>query len=316
VRSDTDGDDEGSRILILRDVTEVLESRAARDTFVGMLSHEIRTPITTIFGTSQVLLRPLDEELRTELTRDLASETDRLYRLVEDLLVLSRYEREALDLVPEPVLLQRLIPSVAGTEQGRWPGVTIDLDVEPDLPPVVADATYVEQVIRNLVSNGAKYGGSGARIRVVARADSDGVTVEVGDSGPGIPAGAEETIFHLYERLPDARQSGAPGAGIGLFVCRRLVELMGGRIWARNAEGGGAVLAFSLPRYGEALLPVQPAPPRAAAVAPDAGLGVASADVAPREAVRPADPPAAGRAEHYPPPAFPQIDDPTPSPAT
>ncbi|HEX9044723.1 MAG TPA: ATP-binding protein [Candidatus Limnocylindrales bacterium] len=263
---DVEAAGETSRILVLRDMTEVLESRVAHDTFVGMLSHELRTPITTIYGTAQVLLRPVDDALRADLMRDLAGETDRLYRLVEDLLVLSRYERGSLDLVPEPVLLQRLLPRVTKAEQVRWPGLTVDVEVEPDLPPVVADATYVEQVVRNLVGNGAKYGGSQGHIVVRGFNDADGfVTVEVRDTGPGVPEDQVDRIFELYERLPTAQQAGIPGAGIGLFVCKRLVDLMGGRIGVRGAgyggEQGGAAFWFSLPRDVEAMPPEGSAAP-------------------------------------------------------
>lgn len=250
---DVEAEGEMSRIVVLRDVTEVLESRVAHDTFVGMLSHELRTPITTIYGTAQVLLRPVDDMLRTDLVRDLAGETDRLYRLVEDLLVLSRYERGSLDIVPEPVLLQRLLPRVTKAEQVRWPGLAVEVEVEADLPPVVADATYVEQIVRNLVGNGAKYGGAAGHIVVHGFSDTDGfVTVEIRDSGPGVPEDQMDRIFELYERLPTAQQAGIPGAGIGLFVCKRLIDLMKGRIGVHNAEEGGAVFWFSLPRYVEA----------------------------------------------------------------
>jgi K+-sensing histidine kinase KdpD len=244
---ETDGG--AGRVVILRDVTELLESQAARDAFLGMLSHELRTPITTIFGAANMLRKPIDPGVGAELMADLVAESDRLYRLVEDLLVLSRFERGRLEIAPEPVLLQRVLPRLVQVEEQRWPGVDIRLDVAPGLPAVVADTTYVEQIVRNLLSNAAKYGGQAGPITVRAMHDpaADAVRLEVEDQGAGIPEGDEDRIFKLYERLPDAARSFVPGAGIGLFVCRRLAELMGGTISVTRPDGGGARFCVTLP---------------------------------------------------------------------
>jgi signal transduction histidine kinase len=143
-----------ARIAVLRDVTAVLESEAARDAFIGMLSHELRTPITTIYGTAQVLRRPLGPEASRELIDDLAAETDRLYRLVEDLLVLSRFERGRLDVASEPVLVHRVVHAALARTAAQHRDLRVEVDAPPGLPPALADATYLEQIIRNLASNG------------------------------------------------------------------------------------------------------------------------------------------------------------------
>lgn len=239
-----------AEVILLHDVTELLESQAARDAFVGMLSHELRTPVTTIFGAASILRRPLGEEARGELLADLTVEADRLYRLVEDLLVLSRHERSRLEFAPEPVLLQRVLPRLASLEAARTPETEIRVDVARRLPPVIGDATYVEQVVRNLVSNAVKYAGGSGPIEIRAREAGAFVEVEVVDHGPGVPESQRERIFSLYERLPDA-PGRAPGAGVGLFVCRRLVELMGGRIEAGVAPGGGGLFRFTLPVHAD-----------------------------------------------------------------
>ena len=241
------GEADGRRLAIFRDVTEVLETEAARDAFVGMLSHELRTPITTIYGASRVLLKDIDELTRRTLIDDVAEEADRLYRLVEDLLVLSRFERGRLEISPEPVLVHRIVPVIAGREAARVEGMHLTLEIPGTLPAVMADATYVEQIVRNLMTNAAKYAGPSPRVFVRARMAESGVMIEVEDDGPGIPDQDRERVFALYERLTESHTYLVGGSGIGLFVCRRLVEAMGGAMSLAAAPAGGARFSFILP---------------------------------------------------------------------
>jgi PAS domain S-box-containing protein len=246
----TEGETRGETILVIRDVTEQRQREAVRETFIGVLSHELRTPITTIFGGARILSREdngLDEATRREIFDDVADEAERLKRLVEDVVAMSRFGETDADLGREPVLLQRVVPTVVASEEERWPGVTFTTQVALGLPTVMADPTYLEQIIRNLLTNAAKYGGAGARITIVAElVDTlDEVAVRVLDDGPGIDAGEEERLFELFYRSPSTANATA-GAGIGLFVCARLVRAMGGRIWARGLPGGGAEFGFAL----------------------------------------------------------------------
>ncbi len=245
----TDGE-RGETILVLRDVTEQRQREAVRETFIGVLSHELRTPVTTIFGGARILSRDdsgLDEATRRGILADVADEAERLKRLVEDVVALSRFGESEGDLGREPVLLQRVVPAVVASEEERWPGVTFTVQVPPGLPTVVADPTYLEQVIRNLLANAAKYGGQGAMIEVVVESDTDAeeVSVCVRDDGPGIEPDEAERLFDLFYRSP-ATATVTAGAGIGLFVCARLVRAMGGRVWARALPAGGAEFAFAL----------------------------------------------------------------------
>jgi PAS domain S-box-containing protein len=149
-------------IVVMRDVTEGRRREAVRETFIGVLSHELRTPVTTIFGGAKLLAREtstLDEETRRGIFRDIHEEAERLQRLVEDVVALNRFGEAVGEVGWEPVLLQRLLPRVVQSEDGRWPGVEFKLEIESGLPTVSADPTYVEQVVRNMVSNAAKYGG-------------------------------------------------------------------------------------------------------------------------------------------------------------
>jgi signal transduction histidine kinase len=246
--------DEGAAgtILVIRDVTAARERDQARDAFIGMLSHELRTPITTIYAGAKLLARDggLESETRAGIFEDIHGEAEHLHRLVEDVVALTRFGEGALEIGSEPVLLQRVLPAVVRSEQGRWPGGRFELALEPDLPPVSGDATYVEQVVRNLLANAMKYGGAGSRATIVAGEVSGEVQVRVLDEGPGFPEEEAESLFELYYRSPAVSRK-VSGSGIGLFVCSRLIEAMGGRVWALNRPEGGAEFGFGLRAMAE-----------------------------------------------------------------
>ncbi len=240
-------------IVVMRDVTEARRREAVRETFIGVLSHELRTPVTTIFGGAKLLARAtstLDEETRRGIFRDIHEEAERLQRLVEDVVALNRFGEKVGEIGSEPVLLQRVVPRVVQSEDGRWPGITFQLELELGLPTVSADPTYVEQVIRNLLANAAKYGGVNSTVTVrVERGDGE-VIVRVLDNGPGFPLEERDRLFELFYRSAKTATT-AGGAGIGLFVCARLVAAMGGRIWADRRDPVGAEFGFALPQLSE-----------------------------------------------------------------
>ena len=255
----TDGEKPADRppretIVVVRDVTEARQRQAVRDTFIGVLSHELRTPVTTIYAGSKLLARgldSLDEDVRRSVFDDIHVESERLHRLVEDVIALTRFgEENEAQIGNEPVLLQRVLPSVVRSEEVRWPGVTFNVDLPGGIPTVIADPTYVEQVVRNLLSNAAKYGGPGSVVETSLEASDDEVLVRIRDNGPGFPAEEADRLFDLYYRSPSTASS-ASGAGIGLFVCARLIRAMGGRIWAKPRPDGGAEFGFSLQIMGD-----------------------------------------------------------------
>lgn len=230
------------------------EARASelRDAFNSIVSHELRTPITAIYGGAKLLARrdrPLDDATRQELVDDLEAEADRLYRLVEDLLVLSRSEYGSLERRDDPVAMAHVVRRVTSSEQLRWPGARFKFSASTSIT-ALGDETYVEQVLRNLLSNAAKYSPAGASVEVIVDETSEGVRVRVLDSGAGIRDEEVDRLFQLYYRSPDTAAK-VGGAGIGLFVCRALVEAMGGRIWAARRPEGGAEFGFVLGRHAE-----------------------------------------------------------------
>jgi PAS domain S-box-containing protein len=239
-------------IVMLRDVTEARQRQAIRDTFIGVLSHELRTPVTTIFAGSKVLARDedgLSPETRREIFNDIVVEAERLHRLVEDVIAMTRFGESEGEVGNEPVLIQRVLPTVIRSEGMRWPGVEFRMDLPSGLPTAFADPTYVEQVIRNLLSNAAKYGGPGTTVDIRAETEGDELKIRIIDDGPGFPPEEADRVFDLFFR--SSATSAAAGAGIGLFVCARLIRAMGGRIWAIPGPDGGAEFGFTLRILGD-----------------------------------------------------------------
>jgi PAS domain S-box-containing protein len=233
-------------VIVLRDVTEARSARAARDAFLGVLSHELRTPITTIYGGSELLERGLPPERQKEVMTDIRIESERLARLVEDLLVMTRIERGTVEIGEEPILVQRLVPSVVHAFGLQWPDVKVSLDIAARLSAVRGDPTYVEQVVRNLLTNAVRYGrGAESGVEILAEEGAEEVIVRVRDRGDGFGTTEPEQLFELFFRS-DAARAVPGGAGIGLFVCRHLIEAMGGRIWALPRDGGGSEFGFTL----------------------------------------------------------------------
>ncbi|MEO5703704.1 MAG: ATP-binding protein [Candidatus Limnocylindrales bacterium] len=241
------------QVAVISDVTWRHEADQVRDRFVGVLSHELRTPVTSIYGGTQLLLGRgdrLDEETRNELLVSVAAEAERLQRMIENLVAMARIERGGDVGDVRPVLLDRVIRQLVERERGLWPEVSIDVVSTGPVQMVSADEEYLAQIMRNLLSNAAKYSGAGARVEVSLEDGEGEVIVRVCDDGPGISEDDAERLFGLYYRSAGQAKA-APGAGIGLFVCRELVTTMGGRIWAKSREGRGAEFGFTVPAYVE-----------------------------------------------------------------
>jgi signal transduction histidine kinase len=223
-----------------------------RDAFVGVISHELRTPITTIFGMSHVLRerhRSMDPDAVTARLEDIESEADRLRRLTEDLLVLSRAEGRRLEIAAEPIVLGHVLRSAVEGEQARAAGHRFVLQVEPDLPLILGDGTYVEQVLRNFLANAVKYSSAGSTVTTIAKVGPRGVEIRVLDEGVGLGDEPSEPLWDLFYRSQEAVNK-TGGAGIGLFVSRELIHAMGGGVWSQNRKDGatrGSEFGFWLP---------------------------------------------------------------------
>lgn len=234
----------------ISDTSGSRDLRPIREAFLAIISHELRTPITTIYAGSSVLAhRPgLSPSATHALASDISAEAARLYDLVEDLLVLARLERRILEPLDEPMLVRRSVDSTIRMMSDRFGDIPIERTGDAAQPPVRADATYVEQACRNLLMASLRYAGPEPDRHLVVDVRSDPeageVTVTVLDRGPTPAADELGRAFELEDGSAVGRLA---GTGVGPFVCRKLIEAMGGRVWARNREGGGLETGFALP---------------------------------------------------------------------
>ena len=235
----------------LRAAAAALEaSNAVKDEFLGLVSHELRTPVTTIFGNAVVLRdhRQLPETER-EIVGDIGADSERLLRVVENLLQLTRLGSGA-GYETEPQVLDRVVDRAIDSFRRRHPDRSIEV-LRPGPSVVVdADATSIELVIDNLLGNADKYSPAASPVEVVLSA-TDGATVEVRDRGIGIGGTDPDELFTAFFRAEIARRT-AGGIGVGLAVCKRIIEAQLGTIWARPRDGGGTIVGFSLPVSAEA----------------------------------------------------------------
>ena len=236
----------------LRATAEALAaSSSVKDDFLGLVSHELRTPVTTIFGNAS-LLRDRGERLsaedRSAMVSDIAVDAERLLGIVENLLLLTRVTSGS-QVELEPQVLNHVIRRAVRSYRSRHPERHITLRTVPDQAIVEADAGYLETLLENLISNADKYSPPGAPIEVRVMRRGDAVEVIVRDRGIGITEDEIHKLFTPFYRGEAARMNNN-GVGIGLAVCRRLVETLGGTMAARPRRGGGSEFSFTLPLAG------------------------------------------------------------------
>ena len=243
--------DEGvveSVVATVQDMADIEEQERLRAEFLAMVSHELRTPLTSIKGSAATIMDSgpdLDPTVVRQFVRIIGDQADHLNALVADLLDVARIETGTLPVSPEPAevatLLDRARSSLANA-RGRN---NVAIDIEPDLPLVMADKRRISQVLANLLSNAARNSQESAVIRVSARRDGVHVAVSVADDGRGIPA---ESLPHLFRKFSMAQSEDQGGdTGLGLAICKGIVEAHGGRIWAESdGPGTGARFTFTL----------------------------------------------------------------------
>ncbi|HEV7603404.1 MAG TPA: ATP-binding protein [Candidatus Limnocylindrales bacterium] len=219
-----------------------------RDAFLDILSHELRTPVTTIYGGAQLLAtRQMSPDHSRAVAEDVRLEADRLYRVVEDLVVLARSERRSIQPVGEPVAIGQLVRVAIEREVARHADVRISLVGASDATADGADEEMVAHVVRNLLDNAIRYGSESEPIEVVVAVSPTEVTVRVIDRGE--PPDRVGEPFELSGKGSGTAARRA-GAGIGLYVANRLVTAMRGRMWAKPSAAHGAEFGFALARFG------------------------------------------------------------------
>jgi len=258
--------DEGGRLIgavnVLVDVTErrkaedalrataqaLAASNTVKDEFLGLISHELRTPVTTIFGNAKLLsdrAGRISNADRDSMITDIWGDAERLLAIIENLLLLTRLESGS-SMELEPQVLGRVARKVVIAHRARHAGQRVTLRVAQPQAIVDADGGYLELVLGNLLHNANKYSNADEPIEVIVRPHTDQAHVIVRDRGIGFHEDEMPKLFSAFYRSDSARRLGN-GVGIGLTVCRRLVEALGGRIWALPRKGGGSEFGFSLP---------------------------------------------------------------------
>ncbi|MEP6938924.1 MAG: ATP-binding protein [Rudaea sp.] len=235
-----------------------IETEKMRNALLSSVSHDFRTPLASIIGATSTLVEggagAFSDAQRDTLLRTVLDEANRLHRLLDNLLDLTRLNAGLLPLRRQWAALEEIIGAVLRRLSETLAGREVEVDVPADLPLVHVDEVMIEQLLFNLVDNAQKYTPAGSPLRVSARAVRGDIVVAVRDYGPGLPPGEEDRVFDKFHRgRSEAAQS---GFGLGLAICKAIVEAHGGEISARNipdkgGAGGGAEFRFTLPADGE-----------------------------------------------------------------
>jgi PAS domain S-box-containing protein len=237
-------------VYAFRDLTSERRLDEEKSDFVATISHELRTPMTAVYGAAQTLLRN-DVEFSPEQARELlemiATQASRLSQITEEVLLTSRLDRGDVRVEHDPVDVAELARTAVLTMSPQLANPeTIELQIDPDVPRASGDADRIQQVLVNLLDNAVKYGGAGVRVRVEAA--NGFVRIAVADTGPGITQTEQGRIFEKFYR-GDPQLSRAPGGtGLGLYISRELTRRMGGRLDVYSEPGAGAVFVVELPR--------------------------------------------------------------------
>ncbi|HVO70765.1 MAG TPA: sensor histidine kinase KdpD [Aggregatilineaceae bacterium] len=228
-----------------------VEAERLRNTLLSSVSHDLRTPLASITGAASTMIEnneTLAPEDRLELAQLTYEEAERLNRLVTNLLDVTRLESGGVHVEKEWQPLEEVIGTTLSRMDKQLCDRPVTVNLPPDLPLVPFDSTLIEQVLVNLLENAVKYAPSGSPIELSARKSDGEIIVEVSDHGPGLEPGSEERVFDKFYR---AQPPNTRGVGLGLTICRGIVEAHNGRIWAENRPEGGAVFRFTLPLDGE-----------------------------------------------------------------
>jgi phosphoserine phosphatase RsbU/P len=231
-------------------LSELRELDRTRTEFISMLAHELRGPMTTVMGFGYTLrdqFDKLDEEKRTRVIGTIVKEIERLSRMVNDLLDLSRMEAGTLRYEIVPLDLKEFVETLITTHASLRAKHIVSDDIPEEIPQILADRDRLDQVMINLLTNATRYSPEGTAIRLNAQTEDSQVVVSVTDEGIGIPPEDADRIFEKFAMLAKPAWV-KKGTGLGLFITKGIVEAMHGRIWVESESGKGSTFYFSLPR--------------------------------------------------------------------
>ena len=238
-------------LSIMIDITLRKRADELKDEFIGMVSHELKTPLTVMMGALYtVTAKGVSEKDAQELIQEAIHSTDTLASIVENLLDLSRSQADRLVLQIEQADIGQIARDVAQKLQTKSAIHRLNVYFPEGLPAVTVDPVRVERVLFNLVENAIKYSPKGGEVRVSARLDNNNLVVCVSDQGPGISPDDQKKLFQSFEQLAMTNRRAMQGVGLGLKVCRTLVEAHGGRIWVEAKPGIGSSFFFTIPIKG------------------------------------------------------------------
>jgi len=242
-------------IIVFTDVTEKKRLEKVRQDFISNISHELKTPLTSIKAMVEVLLEggAEDAKLRRDFLENINQEVDRLSKLVSDLLLLSRLESDREFLNPVLTDFVALVTRTVSRFQPRAmkEGITLTLDIEEEIPPLNVDVNYIDQVISNLIDNAIKYTPSGGKVEVKVEDNEKTVKVSVKDTGIGIAKEDLPRIFERFYRGEKSRNLSLGGIGLGLSIVKHIVEAHGGKVGVESEIGKGSTFYFTLPKEGQ-----------------------------------------------------------------
>jgi PAS domain S-box-containing protein len=233
---------------VVIDITDRKQAEQIKDDFVGLVSHELKTPLTVVTGAINVAMSEnVPEDEKKALLGDAAWGAETMRDIVDNLLELSRWQSNRLALRAQPLDLAKAVSGIIAISSLKSDRHRLVAEVPTDLPPVNADRTRIERILDNLIDNAIKYSPQGGEVTVSARQRDGIIVVSVRDQGIGIAAADQTKLFQAFQRLDVSSWTGIRGVGLGLVVCKRLVEAHGGRIWLESEFGKGSTFFFTLP---------------------------------------------------------------------
>lgn len=232
------------------DITERKKAEQIKDDFIGMVSHELRTPLTVVMGAVKTAQsKGISKEDMDTLLEEAGRGSENLSHLLDNLIELSRVQSDRLMLNMEPENIENILKEIVKSESEYLENHKLILDIKMRLPKANIDKSRLKLILHNLIDNAAKYSAPDTEITVNAQHENSNILIGVSDHGKGIPREEQDKLFAPFERLHEVSTT-KPGLGLGLIVCKRLVEAHGGKIWVESTPRAGTTFRFTLPAAG------------------------------------------------------------------